>query len=173
MVPINSQELAALTELLEPYDVEATLARVAGLLTCPSLQANTIRVETLVHLALLHCRGTRHPRPTELRKWLNSALGDTRIAMLEDPAEDVFVTNVETLKGNCRLFEGIWEASAYFVQVVLDTLGADGAPKECQDLLTPALALLRLSECIAERLSLPRWRLAPSMPVETGDIVDC
>ncbi|ACG74560.1 conserved hypothetical protein [Anaeromyxobacter sp. K] len=168
MVSLDSQELSAFPELLQPYDAEATLARIAGLLACPTLQANTIRIETLVHLAVLHCRGTRRPTPTELRKWLSRTLGGTQIAMLEDPAEDVFITNVEAPQGNFRLFEGIWEANAYFVQVVLETLASEGAPQACKDLLPPALALLRISECIAERLSLPRWRLAPSKP--KGDV---
>ena len=76
--------------------------------------------------------------------------------------EDVFVTNVQTPEGNRRVFEGIWESNDYFVQVVLETLGSRRAPQECRDLLVPPFALLRLSDCVAERVGLRRWHIEPS-----------
>lgn len=115
--------------------------RIAGFLTVPALQANTIRIEILVHLAVVRCCGKRKPGLPEIRNWLNRQLGDTQIARLEDPVEDVFVSNVETPEGNRRLFEGIWESNDYFVQAVLDTLGSSSTPQECQVLLAPAFGL--------------------------------
>ena len=84
------------------------------------------------------------------------------MAVLEDPVEDVFVTNVETPEGNRRIFEGTWESNDYFLQVVLDTLMGSKAPEECRSLLRPAFALLRLSDCVAARLDMHRWHIEPS-----------
>ncbi|WP_419624454.1 hypothetical protein, partial [Thiolapillus sp.] len=164
MVHLSSPELDKITKFLGKYDLKSTVSKLAGLLTAPSFQANTIRIEILVHLAVTYCRGNRKPGITEIRNWLNRQLAKTDILRLEDPVEDVFVTNVETPEGNRRVFEGIWESNDYFAQVVLDTLGSGKAPQECHDLLAPAFALLRLSDCIAERLGLRRWHIEASMP---------
>jgi len=61
MVPLASPELLRLTKFLEKYDLKSTVSQLAGLLTAPALQANTVRIEILVHLAVAHCRGKRKP----------------------------------------------------------------------------------------------------------------
>lgn len=162
MIPIASAETAKLATVLRPFAPRATITRTAGLLTAPNLQANTVRLELLVHLAVAHCAGKQKPREADLARWLNRYLGQTQSAMFEDPVEDVFITNVATLEGNRRIFESIWEANDYFLQVVLDILSTDTVPRECRELLKPAYALLRLSDCLAERLGLNRWLIEPS-----------
>ena len=164
MIPLNSPALERLSEFLGKYDLRSTVAQLAGLLTVPPLQANTLRIETVVHLAVAYCRGRRKTGPREIGNWLNRELGSSWVTMSEDPIGDVFVTNVETHEGNCRVFEGIWESNDYFVQVVIDTLDSPHAPQECQNLLGPALALLKLSDCVAERVGLQRWHVEPSAP---------
>ncbi len=111
MVHLSSPELDKITKFLGKYDLKSTVSKLAGLLTAPSFQANTIRIEILVYLAVTYCRGNRKPGITEIRNWLNRQLAKTDILRLEDPVEDVFVTNVETPEGNRRVFEGIWESN--------------------------------------------------------------
>jgi hypothetical protein len=164
MVPIKSPETAQLSLLLSKYEPRFTIARIAGLFTVPQFQANTIRIEVLVHLAVAHCAGKKEPGYSDLEEWLNQHLGQTELARLEDPVEDVFVTNVETPEGNRRVFEGIWESNDYFLQVVLDTLMSRKAPKEYRNLLRSMFALLLLSDCVSERLDLQRWHIEPSAP---------
>lgn len=162
MIPITSAETEKLARVLAKYAPRATVARSAGLLTVPNLQANTVRLEVLVHLAVAYCAGNKKPGYVELGRWLNQYLGQTQMAMWEDPIEDVFVTNVNTPEGNRRVFEGIWESNDYFLQIVLDTLTSRKAPYECHDLLKPAYALLRLSDFVAGRMGLHRWHIEPS-----------
>ncbi|MDO8897120.1 MAG: hypothetical protein Q7V19_05675, partial [Bacteroidales bacterium] len=88
--------------MLHKYAPRATVARAAGLLTAPNLQANTIRIEVLVHLAVAHCAGNLRPGYVELGRWLNQYLGQSQMARYEDPIEDVFLTNVNTPEGNRR-----------------------------------------------------------------------
>lgn len=73
---------------------------VAGLLTQPSLQAKTLRIELLIHLLLAFAVGNRKPSRREITNWLNTELGSTVFALMEDPPEDVFVSNVTTAEGN-------------------------------------------------------------------------
>ncbi len=171
MVPLNTPELKCIIGSLKKYELKSTVIQLGGLLTAPTLQANTIRIETLVHLAVAHCQGRRKPCLTEIDHWLNKQLHNTQIASLEDPVEDVFLTNVETPEGNRRIFEGIWESNDYFVQVVLKTLSSRGTPQECRDLLVPAFALLKISDCLAERVDLRRWHNEPSTPKGTIRLV--
>ena len=85
MVSPSSPELEKIAKFLEKYDIRSTASRLAGLLTVPSLQASTIRIETLVHQATTYYRGNRKPGISEIRNWPNRQLGDTEIARLEDP----------------------------------------------------------------------------------------
>ena len=159
-------EFKRIAKLLKRYDLKSTVTQLSGLLTVPSLQANTIRIEILVKLAITNCRGKRKPSLAEISKWLNNKLGNTQYSSLEDPVEDVFVTNVETPEGNRRVFEGNWESNDYFVQVVLDTLFSRKVPQDCRDLLVPSLALLKISDSVADRVGLERWHSEPSSPKE-------
>lgn len=159
MVSITSPETTSLARILATYSPHSTIARTAGLLTAPQFQANTVRLEVLVHLAVAHCAGKEQAGHVDLGRWLNKQLGQGEMAMLEDPAEDVFISNVHVPEGNRRIFEGTWESNDYFLQVVLNTLMHPRLPRECQDLLLPAFALLKLSDCVAERLGLHRWHI--------------
>ena len=170
MVPLNSPELDRLAKFLAKYNFRSSVTQLAGLLTVPSLQANTIRIETAVHLAVAHCQGRNKPGRTEIGHWLNRELGNTTIALLEDPVNDVFVTNIETPNGNRRIFEGIWETNDYFLQTVLDLLVGVSPQNELQSLINPVFALLRLSDCVAERVGLQRWHAEHSDPKTKIDV---
>ena len=164
MIAINSPELRQLAMSLSKYDSKTTIARLAGLLTVPSLQANTFRLETAVHLAVAFCGGNLKPGARDLDKWLNGELGNSPVGYSEDSAEDVFVSNVETPEGNRRLFEGNWSSNDYFAQLVIEILRIPDAPHDCRDLLEPVFALLKLSDHVAERAGLQRWCAESSTP---------
>ena len=161
---VSDEQLEQLASLLKGYDAKLTVAQLAGLLTIPRLHANTERLEFLVHLAVSHCQGKLEPKKKNIDDWLNKQLGGTPIAWREDPAEDVFVTNIETRQGNRRIFRGLWEANDYFLQVILDILDGDNVPSEWHSLLPSALALLKLSDCVANRVGLDRWDSQNSQP---------
>jgi len=162
MIPLTSEETKKLIRNLSKYKPRTTIARAAGLLTIPCLQANTLRLELLVHLAVMHCAGSSRPDHADFSRWLNKYLGKTRIASYEDPVEDAFITNVITPYGNRRIFEGIWDSNDYFLQVTLEALQHRKTPPMCRDFLAPAYALLVLSDLVAERLNLQRWYSEPT-----------
>ena len=164
MVPLNDPTLQRIVGSLRKCDLKFTVAKLGGLLTAPELQGNTVRLETLVHLAVAHCQGSRNPGLSEISRWLNKGLLRTGIAHLEDPVDDVFITNVRTAEGNRRVFEGIWNSNSYFVQIVIDILSDSRVPVECRKALAPVFALLTLSDCVAERVGLQRWHFEPSLP---------
>jgi hypothetical protein len=116
-----AQELPGLARELKPFDRTIVAATFAGLLTEPRLQANCVRLEALVHLAMEFCEGDRSPTPQHIKRWFKF-IGSGRCGRIEDPAEDVFVTNVTTPSGNHRIFEGISESAGFYLQRVLNVV---------------------------------------------------
>lgn len=163
-IPVTSEATRALARVLSRFAPRVTITRAAALLTVPSFQANNIRIELLVHLALAHCTGNDRPTLEQLGRWLNTHLGDPSISSIEDPVEDVFVTTVGTARGNRRLFPSLWDSGEYYVQTIIDVLSAPNAPEICGKWLSHIMTLLDLSDAIAERLNLPRWCHEPSAP---------
>ena len=169
-IPLNAPEFRQIAASLNEYDPNSAIPQVAALLTIPKLQANTVRLETLVHLAVAYCYGTECVPVTQIGKWLNNYLENSKIANREDPPEDVFIGNVGTPKGNRRIFNGISHSNDYFVRAVIDILADPKTPRECRDLLVPVSALMALSERVAERLGLQRWHSEESIPWGTIEL---
>jgi hypothetical protein len=151
------QERPGLRSQLKPFHPVESAALVSGLLTEPSLQANTLRLETLVHLLVAFAAGDRKLQTPQISSWLNTELGSTMVALWEDPIEDVFVSNVTTEEGNVRIFEGIWESSDFYLQRILNVIGTlQDSQSTCQ-LKQEVRAALRISEEIAARRRLDRF----------------
>ena len=170
MPKLGSAKFSGLSKDLSGYDFELTIEKLAGLLTIPSLQANTGRLEVLAHLAVAQCSGEREPTSEEIGSWVNASEASKVVVPLEDPAEDTFITNIGTLYGNFRLFEGNTDSNDYFVQTLLVVLGGSGAPVEWRRLGGPIMAMLEISECVAEQLRLGRWTSKHSTPGSSVDV---
>jgi hypothetical protein len=130
---------------------------VAGLLTEPSLQENTLRIELLIHLLLTFGAGNGDASHQDISRWIHSELGATGFALMEDPPEDVFVSNVTTPNGNFRIFEGTWESSDFYLQRVLNVVETLPSSDASRQLRQEVFAILKLSEEIAARRGLDRF----------------
>ena len=111
-------------------DLHKSIAAIGGLLTLPVLQANTLRLEAIAHLALVHrlglrlsphdaCNGRRSPTLQNASRWFK--LIGAHMGHLEDPAEDVFVTRVIFNGANYRIVEGLHEANGHQWSTESDT----------------------------------------------------
>ena len=170
MPKLGSRKFSSLGKAQSVHDLKLTIGKLAGLLTIPSLQANTCRLEVVTHLAAAHCGGGREPTSEDISRWVNASRASSIVVSLEGPVEDTFVTNVGTPFGNFRLFEGNTYSNDYFVQTLLVALGGREAPKEWRRLVPPILALLKVSECVVERLRLERWTSEHSTPGNPIDV---
>lgn len=145
----------------EPF---STAALIGGLLTLPELQANSIRLQALAHLAVWLGKGRKRPNLAQLSPWFN-ALDDGPCGRLEDPSEDLFISNVSDSLGNYRMFEGTAEGNAFHVQLFLDiveTMPGDGGFGQLRNCVH---AILRLSEALNERVGLPRNIVGEPFPI--------
>ncbi len=157
---------ARLVRRLRKFNFPAVAALLAGLLTRPENHTATARIEALLHLAVLACRGRKKGNLRQLREWLTE-IDEDPIAKLEIPVEDVFVSNVEASFGNARLFQGRWENNAAYVRACTETLLRIGEERPwVREALGHIMALLRVSEALAERAGAERYIRTESTPGE-------
>ncbi|MDI3467395.1 MAG: hypothetical protein OJF52_001311 [Nitrospira sp.] len=149
---------------LKKFNRRTTIEKLSSLLTLPELHANTLRVELLIHLACLHCHGSKTPSRYELKHWLNVWLGATQAAQWEDAVEDTFIYNVMWETGNFRVFQGIWEGNGFNLQEILDATFLGYTPPESDELKRSVLGLLKLSEAIVSGPNFHRWTMGSGHP---------
>jgi hypothetical protein len=156
MVDLRSQLCKDTGQYLSAFKHKETVAAAAGLLTLPRLSANSIRCEALVHLAVAYSRGEKQPNRTTFKTVLNDLMGNTQVAMIEDPQEDVFVSNILTEHGDLRVFNALWEANDYFIQTLIDIVTRYQVPETLVQAMESCISLLKLSEKVALRSGLSR-----------------
>ncbi|MFA8388359.1 MAG: hypothetical protein ACEPO2_22305 [Pelagibaca sp.] len=148
---------------LEGSDPLATALSFAALLLNENLQSSTYRIETLVNLAMSLGRGKNRLKQRDFRK-LYGEMEKGVVARQEDPAEDVFVSNISTMRGNFLVLEGLSEGAGYFLQVFMQMV--DSLPEhESYDVIRePVYALLALSDEACKRAGLLRNQLGNEIP---------
>jgi hypothetical protein len=99
-------QMPKLVKQINAFDLFETLAMIAGLLSLASLHANTVRLELLQNLVHRNAHGINKPTRHRVTSWLNQYLGNDWAGSMEDPVEDVFISNVVSNLGNSRIFEG-------------------------------------------------------------------
>lgn len=131
------------------FDRDDLLVKLAGLSLDPLYQDNHLRIFTLAQLALARADGTKNASATDIADLLNALL-EHDSGRKEDPSEDVFVASVTHPQiGDMRIFLGNFPGSDFHLQRLVDAFVESSANTE--DILAPCVALLRLSEAIAER----------------------
>lgn len=164
MIPLNDPQFASLSRRLRRFRARETITWIAALFTYPEYQANTARLEVLLHLAVANCEGVDRPTLKDINRWLNHDLGATFAAIVEDPPEDVFVSNILTPWGNARILEGLWERADFNLQQVLDLMRHPQWQSSFRVFRPHFRALLLLSEAVMERLKIQRWTKEDSSP---------
>ena len=164
MGPLNNSLYSDIGESLSGYDKASLLKISSGMLTLPGLSANSVRLETLVHLSLIYAQGKKVPTRTLFKSVLNDLMESSMIASMEDPIEDVFVSNIQTSFGDCLVFNGLWEGNDYFIQSLIDLVDRSPVPDVMKKAKDCCVALIRLSNEIALRANLTRNDSAESYP---------
>jgi hypothetical protein len=141
---------------LPRYDRWESVRKLSGLLTCPECHASTIRIEALVHIATALAQGNLEPRRDDFVVWFNRHFWNVRLRDMEDPLEDVFISNVIEGSGNHRIFEGIWEQNDYWLQCLLSVSRRLPEKSPYSEMMRSCTAMLDLSDAIAERNGLTR-----------------
>ncbi len=167
----TSTRLSALTRRLGHCSFHELATAVGGLLTEADNQPATYRLEMLATLAAVHAGGARVPLTAHLREWLNDNLLRDDIGQLEAPVEDVFVSNVPSPEGNRRLFDGLWGDNDTGVRALLQAALRFRDREWAANALVSCLALLKLSDVLAERSGMERYSMSVGRPKQNLRIV--
>lgn len=160
------KRLARLSRQLKRFSFPAVAKPLGGLLTRIENHTATARIEALIHVAAVACRGKRRPARRQLHEWLNDFVFKDPITELEGPIEDVFVSNSTGAFGNARLFNGRWQNNGDYVQVCTGALLRISERPWAVETYRHVLAMLRLSEAVAERANVARNARTESVPRE-------
>lgn len=134
-----------------------TVALLGALLTLPEYQSNCIRLELMVALAVMHCHGQKTPNLNDMGRWYLD-IGKSPCVSGEDPAEDVFVTLIQTEEADYRMLEGIWESAGFYTQRVVNVIATMPQEGHFGNLKSTVRAMLVVSEIICERAGLRRYQ---------------
>jgi len=143
---------------LARYDPAVAVPLLASLLTVPECQSNCIRLEILVALAVVHCRGRKKANIAQAIRWF-SLVGKSQCVSGEDPAEDVFVSLVYDSNGDYRLIEGTWESAGFYTQRILDVIATMPDTGRFWQIKRRVRALLVISDMVCEKAGLHRYQL--------------
>jgi len=135
-----------------------------GMATIPDFQSNFIRVSNLIHAALKFCKGSKRPRSQTLRQFFN-LLSDSEVGRAEDPAEDVFVSQITAPQGCYCVFESGTEGATSFLEWILFAISSEDLTDRKRRVLASSVALLRLSNLIVGKLSLASNRIFSALPI--------
>ena len=149
------EEAKAVVKDMNNYSLKSVLPMLSGLLTVPYYQSNCIRLELLVAFAILSCSGKKKANVGQAVRWYRR-LGKTRCVLGEDPAEDVFVTNVSDDAGNYMLLEGVWEN---YTQRIVDLVATLPGDPRFEPLHRSLRAVLKIADEVCKRSELQRYTL--------------
>jgi hypothetical protein len=165
---LGSPSYRKVASRLASLDPTFAVAVAGGLLTDPEFQTAKARLEVFLHLVAAHARGERHLSLPLLRQCLETDFTQLPIRRMEDPPEDVFISNVVATGGNYRIFEGSWESADKSLQAVLEALFHPSLSNRLPGLAGEIISLLRLSDTVARRAGLQRWAMGESdIPTDT------
>ncbi len=167
---VTIQEIAAnnqsLVQDISSYDPQATIPLLASLLTVPEYQSQCIRLEILVALAIVYCKGSRKASIGKVMRWFEK-IGKSQCVIGEDPAEDVFVSLVHDNNGNYRLLEGTWEAAGFYTQRIVEVISTMPDDERFGRIKDSLRALLVISDLVCEKAGLRRYQLGSDERHET------
>lgn len=143
---------------MQLYSLKSALPILSGLLTVPAYQSNCIRLELLVALAVLSCSGKKKASIAQAVRWYRQ-IGQTKCVRGEDPAEDVFVTNVNNNTSNYLLLEGVWENAGFYTQRIIDLVATFPNTPRFDQLRRSLCATLKIVDEVCKRSGLQRYSL--------------
>lgn len=149
---------------LVKFSVRHVVQILAGLLTQPDNHSATLRIEALIHLAVIYCKGSQIPSLPQMRQWLNDILLKDVQAGVEDPNEDVFCSVVPSSGGSILVLEGAREGNVYHLQRMLSALLNLRGKAWGAQAFHHVMALLRLANAMAEKSGAARYTVSSSGP---------
>ncbi|QEQ95940.1 hypothetical protein [Neptunomonas concharum] len=146
-----------ISKLIDDFDFEDALIKLAGLLYEEELHSNLVTTETMIHQLFLSQRGQKVMNAVEIGR-LFDGIHSTYIGSWEDPAEDTMVGVANSIKGSYMFLNGLWESSCFYTQIFIDLIDEMPDNKPFSGIKKSVRAILILSNESICRKSLKRYQ---------------
>ncbi|EOV8092571.1 MULTISPECIES: hypothetical protein [Vibrio] len=155
-------------ELIDDFDFEDTLIKLAGLLYEEELHSNLVTTEAMIHQLFLSQRGHKVMNAVEISR-LFDGIHSTYIGSWEDPAEDTMVGVANSMKGSYMFLNGLWESSYFYTQIFIDLIDEMPDTKPFSGIKKSVRAILTLSNESIRRANLKRYQRGSDHPKSEWD----
>jgi hypothetical protein len=150
---------------LKPYSKIDTAAIFSSLLLNPDYQSSQYRLEKAISICLSFCLGDKKPDYDVVKFILDKST--ELFSMMEDPAEDVFISILWFEDEPYKVSTGLWEGGIYQTQLFLDFI--EDAPNNQTNIpiKNKLRAILKISDLIITRLNLHVNEIGAEYQVKT------
>ena len=155
-------------ELIDGYDFEDSLIKLAGLLYEQELHSNLMTTEAMIHQLFLSHSGQKTLEGSELNRLFNG-IHSTYIGSWEDPAEDTMVGIANSLKGSYMFLNGLWESSCFYTQIFTDLIDEMPNSEPFLSMKNSVRAILTLSNESIKTTDLKRYQKGCDSPKSEWD----
>lgn len=162
-------KLPRLASRLKNRDFATGAALIAGMATERAFHAHQVRLDWAIRVLATSAGGGKAFDRVALDRLLNQDFSKLRIDAQEDPIEQPFVGRVVTQHGEFRFVAGIYDQSVAFTDLIVSAFDTLNGP-EWMNPLGRALALLTLSDALAQRAEEDVWTLGPDNPAARIDL---
>lgn len=157
-----------ISKLIDDFDFEDALIKLAGLLYEEELHSNLVTTETMIHQLFLSQRGQKVMNAVEIGR-LFDGIHSTYIGSWEDPAEDTMVGVANSIKGSYMFLNGLWESSCFYTQIFIDLIDEMPGNEPFSGIKKSVRAILILSNESICRKSLKRYQKGSDYPQSEWD----
>lgn len=133
-----------ISKLIDDFDFEDALIKLAGLLYEKELHSNLVTTETMIHQLFLSQRGQKVMNAVELGQ-LFYGINSTYIGSWNDPAEDTMVGVANSIKGSHMFLNGLWESACFYTQIFINLIDEMPDSKPFSGIKKSVRAILILS----------------------------
>jgi hypothetical protein len=150
-------------DTLREYSKVDTACFFSSLLLIPSYQSSQYRLEKAIVISLSFCEGDKKPDKNLIDFILKKS--SELFGMMEDPAEDVFISTIWFENKQYKISTGLWEGGVYQTQIFLDFL--ETAPNNSKNLKIKkrVAAILKASDLIITKNELKANEIGGEYPV--------
>gem|GEM_PF-1623968 len=152
-------------ETLKEYSKIDTACIFSALLLNPSYQSSQYRLEKAVAISLSFCEGTKRPDNNLINFILEKSF--ELFGLLEDPAEEVFISIVWFENEQYKLSAGLWEGGIYNTQIFLDFIDTAPKNKNSTFIKNRIRTILKASDLIITKIDLKINEVGDKTPVDT------
>jgi hypothetical protein len=155
-------------DTLQEYSKVETACFFSSLLLIPSYQSSQYRLEKAIAISLSFCEGDKKPDKNLIDFILEKS--SDLFGMMEDPAEDVFISTIWFENKQYKTSTGLWEGGVYQTQIFLNFL--ETAPNNSKNLKIKkkVAAILKASDLIITKNELKANEIGGEYPVSEINI---